>query len=375
MLGVDPLEAVDVDDDERERAFMALRAPRLGAQLLVEGAVVGKVRELVACGERRQLGACVGERDRGLRRERELRAAAPGPPSDDERAPEPGADADGGGSGNGLAGPEDLGDRLVALEGDRRAGHEVHGAARLAGADDRAEATRLEADDGGAIDAQVEGRLLGNDVEQLDGVGLERDRILDSLLGGARDQGGRTAEDGHDAGDEPQLVAAGEPAPFEHDVGPVLVHVALRAVRGREQVVRVQERVDLEADELVCRIAEQRLGCGRGRLDQALAVDLQDEHVARVCQEPARLLLVADRGLGAGQCVSRAFPLVHEGGLEHSLVGRTAAEPHRRSYEQQHQRRTREGGADRGDRGGGGGGERDAPGPAAELCEGDRAAA
>ena len=48
VLGVDPLEAVDVDEDERERTLVALCAPRLGAQLLVEGAMVGKVRQLVA---------------------------------------------------------------------------------------------------------------------------------------------------------------------------------------------------------------------------------------------------------------------------------------------------------------------------------------
>ena len=318
MLGVDLLEAVNVDEHERERAFMALRAPRLGPQLFVKSAVIGKIRKLVSRRERCQPGTCVGERDRGLRCEREceqpLRVSL-----GDERAPEPGADADRGGSGNGLAGPEDLGHRFVALEGNGRAGHEVHRAARLAGADDRADATRLEADDCGAIDAQVESRLLGNDVEQLDGIGLERDRILDSLLGGARDQGGRTAEDGHDAGDEPELVAAGEPAAFEHDVGAVLARIALWAVGGREQIVGVQERVDLDADELVGRVTKQRLGCGRGRLDHAVAVDFEDEHVARVRQEPARLLLVSDRGLGAGQCVRRALPLVHEGSLERSL--------------------------------------------------------
>ena len=250
MLGVDLLEAVDVDEDERERALVALCAPSLGAQLLVEGAVVGKVRELVARRERSQLGARVGERDRRLgasasceqpaRHRRRRRRARPragrrcGSVRSRERPCRCGRPCGG----------------LVPFERDRGAGHEADGAARLAGADDRAEATRLEADDGGGVDAEVDRRLLGDDGEQLDRVGLERDRILNSLLGGAGRQGSRAAEDGDDAGDEPELVAAGEPAALEHDVGAVLVRVALRAVRGREQVVRVQERVDLDADEL-----------------------------------------------------------------------------------------------------------------------------
>ena len=112
--------------------------------------------------------------------------------------------------------------RLVPFERDRRAGHEARGAGRLAGADDRAEAARLEADDGGRVDTEIEGDLLGDDGEQLDGVGLERDRILDSLLGGAGGQCGRAAEDGDDAGDEPELVATGEPAALEHDELPSL---------------------------------------------------------------------------------------------------------------------------------------------------------
>ena len=151
----------------------------------MEGAVVGKVRELVARRERSELGARVGERDGGLRGERELEQPDGVAAFGDERSPEAGSDADRCGSGSGLAGPEDLRGGLVSFERDGRAGHEAHGAARLAGADDRAEATRLEADDGGGVDTEVEGGLLGDDGEQLDRIGLERDGILDSLLGGA----------------------------------------------------------------------------------------------------------------------------------------------------------------------------------------------
>ena len=87
---------------------MALCPARLGAQLLVEGAVVGKIGQLVASRERAELGAGVRECDCGLRGERELEQARGVAVGGDESAPEPGADADGCGSGNGLAGPEDL---------------------------------------------------------------------------------------------------------------------------------------------------------------------------------------------------------------------------------------------------------------------------
>ena len=125
VLGVDPLEAVDVDEDERERAFVALCAAGLGAQLLVEGAVVGEVRERVACRERGQLGARVGERDGRLCSERELEQPDGVAAFGDKCAPEPGADADGSCAGAGLAGPEDLSGGVVSLERDGRAGDEA----------------------------------------------------------------------------------------------------------------------------------------------------------------------------------------------------------------------------------------------------------
>ena len=85
VLGVDPLEAVDVDEDERERALVALRAPRLGAQLLVEGAVIGEVRQLVAGARARPAGrsrrrtrrrAALRRRARADGRDRRLRRRA-----------------------------------------------------------------------------------------------------------------------------------------------------------------------------------------------------------------------------------------------------------------------------------------------------------
>ena len=179
----------------------------------MERAVVGKIRELVARGEGSQLGAGVGERDRGLGGERQLEQPRLVAALGDERAPEPSADANRRGAGCALAGPEDACGRLVPFEWNGRSGDEADGAARLAGADDGAEAARLEADDGGGVDAEVDRRLLRDDGEQLDGVGLDRDGVLDALLGAAEGQGGRPAEHGDDAGDEPELVAAGEAAP------------------------------------------------------------------------------------------------------------------------------------------------------------------
>ena len=59
--------------------------------------------------------------------------------------------------------------------------------------------------------SQVERDLLGDDGEELDGVGLERDCILDALLRGPPCQVGRVVQDRDDAGDEAELVAAREP--------------------------------------------------------------------------------------------------------------------------------------------------------------------
>ena len=94
MLGVDLLEVVDVDQDERERSLVALGASRLGPQLLVEGAVVGQVRQLVAGGKRAELGAGVGEADGRLSGEGESRERSLSRAHRDECAPEPSADAD-----------------------------------------------------------------------------------------------------------------------------------------------------------------------------------------------------------------------------------------------------------------------------------------
>ena len=358
-------------EDERERALVALRAPRLGAQLLVEGAVVGKVRELVARCERAELGARVGERDR--RAVTRVRAGAAGRRRRPRRRARP--------RGGRRCGSARLRERPCRSGRPSRRARRPR-AGLSCRARDAAEPRGSQAPTivpkppvskrttAAASTPRSMRGLLGDDGEQLDGIGLERDRILDPLLGGAGGQSGRAAEDGDDAGDEAELVAAGEPAAFEHDVGSVLVRVPLRAVRGREQVVRVQERVDLDADELRGRVAEQLLGCGRARPDQAVAVDLEDERVARVRDEPARLLLLADRGLGAGERVSRGLPLVHESCLERSLGGGAPAKPQRGADQQQHQRDAREGGADRCDRGGGGGGERDAPGPVHRALRG-----
>ena len=90
MLGVDPFEAVDIDEDERERALVALCAPRLGAKLLVESAVIGEVRQLIARRKGAQLGAGVGERDGRLRCESELEQSYGVAAFGDERTPEPG---------------------------------------------------------------------------------------------------------------------------------------------------------------------------------------------------------------------------------------------------------------------------------------------
>ena len=100
VLLVEPAEAVEVDEHERQRALVALRAANLGAELLVEGAVVGQVRQRVARAERGEAGACVGVGDRTLRdlgeRGERLRVGALA----DEHAPGLVADADRSGAGN-----------------------------------------------------------------------------------------------------------------------------------------------------------------------------------------------------------------------------------------------------------------------------------
>ena len=93
MLGVDPAEAVDVDEHEREGALVPVGAARLGAELLVEGAVVGQVRQMVARRERAQLGARICECDRRLRSERELCETCCVCALRHDRAPDAGADA------------------------------------------------------------------------------------------------------------------------------------------------------------------------------------------------------------------------------------------------------------------------------------------
>ena len=96
-------------------------------------------------------------------------------------------------------------------------------AARLAGADDRAEATRLEADDGGRIDAADRALISSATMENSStgsGSSATASWMRCSAVRAVRC--GWAAEDGDDAGDKPELVAAGEPAAFEHDVGSVL---------------------------------------------------------------------------------------------------------------------------------------------------------
>jgi hypothetical protein len=136
----------------------------------------------------------------------------------------------------------------------------------------------------------------------------------------------------------------------------------------------VQERVDLDADELLGGVTEQLLGRRRARPDQAVSVDLEHERVARIRHEPACPLLLADRCLGAGKRMSRGFPLVHERCLERRFGGRAAAEQQRCAREQEHQRDAADDGADRRDRGRGRRVERDEPGPSTELGVSDGAA-
>ena len=106
-------------------------------------------------------------------------------------------------------------------------------ATRLAGADDRAEAARLEADDGGGVDVPRSSAISSATIEKSStgsGSSATASWMRCSAVRAARC--GCVAEDGDDAGDEAELVAAREPAALEDDVGAVLAGVALRAVRG-----------------------------------------------------------------------------------------------------------------------------------------------
>ena len=168
VLGVDPLEAVDVDEDEREGALVPLRASRLGAQLLVEGAVVGQVRQLSPASRARPAG-------RSRRRTRSAGCAASASSSSRDGSLALGDDAPQSGRRRGsaaapvagLAGREDCAAGVVA----RRAGRSCRGRASpkprgSAGADDRAEAAGLEADDGGRVDTQVDGAISSATMEK-----------------------------------------------------------------------------------------------------------------------------------------------------------------------------------------------------------------
>ena len=196
---------------------------------------------------------------------------------------------------------------------------------------------------------QVERNLFRDDREELNRVGLERDRILDALLRRPCRQVRRVAQDRDNACDEAELVAAGKPPAFEDDVAAVLAGVALRPVCRREQVVGVQERVDLEPDELCGRVAQQLLDGGRARADDAVLVDLEHERVGGVGDEPAGLLLFVDLRLGAGEREGGGRALERKRGLECRFGCRAAAQAHRCGAEQDHQGESRESHAHRGD--------------------------
>ena len=235
MLGVDLLEVVDVDQDEGERTLMALGTPRLRPQLLVESAVVRQVRQLIAGGERAELGTGVGKADGRLGGEGERRESVAVAANRDECSPEPSADADRRGASAARPVRKTIAAGSSRLERHGRAGDESHRATRLAGADDRPEATRLEADDCSRVDVQFERDLFRDDRKELNRVGLERDRILDALLRRSCSQVRCVVQNRDDACDEAELVAAREAPAFEDDVAAVLAGVALRSVCGRNR--------------------------------------------------------------------------------------------------------------------------------------------
>ena len=111
----------------------------------------------------------------------------------------------------------------------------------------------------------------------------------------------------------------------------------------------MQERVDLEADQLRGRVAEQPLDGGRARADDAVLVDLEHESVGGVGDEPAGLLLFVDLRLGAGEREGGGRAFQRERGLERRFGGRAPAQAHRRGAEQDHQGESRERHAHRGD--------------------------
>ena len=238
VLGVDLLEVVDVDQDERERALVALCAPCFRAQLLVEGAVVGQVRQLVACGERTELGARVGEADGRLRGEGERRESVrcrrlrrrARPRAERRRGSAPR-------SGRGPPGPEDHRGRLVpfasdtVVPGTSRAeprGSQAPTIVPKPPVSKRMTAAASTCRSNATSSATIENSSTGS------GSSATASWMRCSAV--LTVNGRRVAEDGDDACDEAELVAARRGAAFEDDVAAVLAGIALRAVRGREQV-------------------------------------------------------------------------------------------------------------------------------------------
>jgi hypothetical protein len=102
-------------------------------------------------------------------------------------------------------------------------------------------------------------------------------------------------EHGHEADHQAVLVSAREPAALEDDVRPVLARVTLRPVGWRGELVQVEQRVGLGADQLPRLVAEHGERSGGAAADQPVAVELEDERVACIRHELLRALCLADR--------------------------------------------------------------------------------
>ena len=343
VLGVDALEAVDVDEDEGERALVALRAAGLGAELLVEGAAVGKVRERVAGRQRAELGARVGEGDRGLGSDRELAASRTAAPFSATSAPQRRAPIRIG-AAPGAAWPvrktSAAGPSSVERHG--RSGHQSVASPSGSHAP-RIVPKPLVSKRTTEAAATPRSCATSSATTVKSSTGSGSTAIAScSRCSAVRPAVATAVKHGDEADHEAVLVAAREPAALEHDVAPVLVRIALGPVRRRGEVVEVQEPVGLGADQLPRLIAEHRERGGGAGADEAVTVELEDERVARVSDE-----------------LLRALRLAH--------LGRGAAQPQRGDDEEEHEREPRAGDAERGDRGGRRGGERDTPDAAADV--------
>ena len=243
----------------------------------------------------------------------------------------------------------------VAGERDRRTGDECRRTTRLGRTDDRGKACGLEADDRRRRDAEIVRDLLGDNGEELDGIGLDRDGVQDPLLRGPRGRGD-AVQDRDDAGHGAELVAACDPAALQRDVGAVPVQVAVRPVLG-EHVLRVDEVVDRRTDELVRGVAEDPSDRGRAGEDDAILVELEHECVGRIGDEAAGVLLLCELQLE----------------LELRLVA--PAQPEADAQDQEEDDGSGHGGADRDERRRGSGRQRDLPGAAADRSGGNCCAA